>query len=126
MTQGARFQGLWRHPAFVKLWLGQTISVFGSFVSGFAIPILAVVTLDASPLAVALLSAAGMAPGFVLGLVAGVWIDRLRRRPVLVATDIGRAAILITIPIAAAFDSLTIGHLLVAAFATSILSTFFD
>jgi MFS family permease len=123
---GARFQGLWRHPDFAKLWLGQTISVFGSFISGFAIPILAVITLDASPLTVALLSAAGMAPGFVLGLVAGVWVDRLRRRPVLIATDTGRAAILITIPIAAALDSLTIVHLVLAAFATSTLSTFFD
>lgn len=126
MPQTSRFQGLWRHPDFLRLWTGQTISVFGSYVSGFALPIIAVVTLDASPLVAALLSAAGMAPGFLLGLVAGVWVDRLRRRPILIGTDLGRAAILLTIPLAAAFDALTIPHLVVAAFAVSVLSTFFD
>lgn len=126
MFRGSRFQGLWRHPDFLKLWTGQTISVFGSYISGFAIPIIAVITLDASPLTVALLSAVGMAPGFLLGLIAGVWVDRLRRRPILIATDLGRAAILLTIPLAAALDALTIPHLVAAAFATSVLSTFFD
>ena len=126
MFRGSRFQGLWRHPDFLKLWTGQTISVFGSYISGFAIPIIAVITLDASPLTIALLSAVGMAPGFLLGLIAGAWIDRLRRRPILIATDLGRATILVTIPIAAAFDALTIPHLVIAAFATSVLSTFFD
>ncbi len=126
MPLPSRFQGLWRHPDFRKLWVGQTISVFGSYVSGFAIPIIAVITLDASPLAVAVLSATGMIPGFLLGLVAGVWVDRLHRRPILIATDLGRAAILLTIPIAAALDALTIPHLVLAAFATSTLSAFFD
>jgi len=121
-----RPERLWRHPDFLKLWTGQTISVFGSYISGFAIPIIAVITLDASPLTVALLSAAGMAPGFLLGLFAGVWVDRLPRRAILIATDFGRAAILVTIPIAAALDSLTIPHLVVTAFTTSVLSTFFD
>jgi len=126
MFRRSRFQGLWRHPDFLKLWTGQTISVFGSYISGFAIPIIAVITLNASPLTVALLSAVGMAPGFLLGLIAGVWVDRLRRRPILIATDLGRATILVTIPVAAAFDALTIPHLVIAAFATSVLSTFFD
>ncbi len=126
MPTTSRVQGLWRHPDFLKLWTGQTISVFGSYISGFAIPIIAVITLDASPLTVALISAVGMAPGFLLGLVAGVWVDRLHRRAILIATDLGRAAILVTIPIAAVFDALTIPHLVIAAFTTSVLSTFFD
>lgn len=118
--------GLWRHSDFMRLWAGQSVSAFGTLISAFAIPFLAVVTLDASPLQVALLGAAGMAPGFVLGLIAGVWVDRLRRRPILIATDLGRAAVLLTIPLAAAADRLTIGQLVAVALITNALGTCFD
>jgi MFS family permease len=121
-----RFDGLWRHPDFVRLWSGQTISVFGSLITGTALPFTAILVLDASPIEVALLSASHHLPGLLFGVAAGVWVDRLRRRPVMIAADLGRAALLVTIPIAYAFDALTLGHLYAVALSAAALTIFFD
>lgn len=130
MAEGAlgsrRFGGLWRRPDFVKLWTGQTISVFGSLVGRFALPLVAIQTLNASPFAVAVLGAAGVAPGLLFGLFAGVWIDRTRRRPILIGADLGRALLLGSIPLAAVLGALRIEHLLVVAFFASLLTLLFD
>ena len=75
-----RRAGLWRHPDFLKLWAGQTVSLFGSLIGRFALPLVAVLTLDATPAQVALLQVVDMAPGILVGLFAGAWVDRLRRR----------------------------------------------
>src|SRR4030088_911667 len=99
--RGISFGGLWRHPEFVKLWTGQTISRFGSEISQLAIPLAAALVLDASPAQMGLLSAFEFAPFLLLSLFAGVWVDRVRRRPVLIVADIGRAVILGSIPVAA-------------------------
>ena len=120
------FTGLWRHPDFMKLWAGQTISAFGSLIGGTALHFTAILFLHASAFQMGLLAAAGLAPGFAAGLVAGVWVDRLRRRPILIAADIGRAVLLGTIPLAAFFDHLSIEQLYVVAFLNSILTVFFD
>src|SRR5829696_1150470 len=101
-------EGLWRHTDFMKLWIGQTVSAFGSHITGSGLPLAAVLVLNATPAQMGLLSALGGAPVLVVSLLAGVWIDRLRRRPVLIVTDIGRALILITIPMAAVLHVLTI------------------
>jgi len=122
----ARFTGLWRHREFRKLWAGQTISLFGSRVGGFALTFVAILTLHASPIQVALLNAAQYGPGLVVGLFAGVWVDRLRRRPVMIVVDIGRAALLAIIPLAAALGHLTITLLFVIALCVSVLTVFFD
>lgn len=122
----ARFTGLWRHPDFLKLWAGQTISLFGSRVGGFALTFVAVLTLHASPIQVALLNAAQYGPGLIVGLFAGVWVDRLRRRPVMIVVDIGRAMALGLIPLAAALGHLTISLLFIVALFVSILTVFFD
>ena len=103
-------------PEFRKLWAGQAVSVVGSNVTLIALPLTAALTLDATSQEMGLLNAAGWLPILLFSLVAGAWADRLRRRPVLIATDIARAAILGTIPIAAIFGRLTIAHLLAAAF----------
>ena len=100
MGRRARFGGLWRHPDFLKLWAGQTISLFGTLMGRLAMSFTAIIVLGATPLQVALLNAAGLAPGLALGLFAGVWVDRLRRRPLLVAADLGRALLLASIPAA--------------------------
>ncbi len=121
-----RFDGLWRHPDFVKLWTGQTISVFGSLITGTALPFTAILALHASPMQVALLSAANHVPGLAFGVAAGVWVDRLRRRPVMIAADLGRAAILLSVPIAYAFDALTMGQLYAVALSAGVLTIFFD
>lgn len=118
--------GLWQHPDFLKLWTGQTVSLFGSLIGRFALPFVAIYTLNASPFQVAAIGALEVAPGLLLGLLAGVWVDRLRRRPILIAADIGRALVLATVPLAWAFGALSLTQLLVVATLISALSIFFD
>jgi Na+/melibiose symporter-like transporter len=118
--------GLWRHPDFVRLWAAETVSIFGSLVTRTALPFVAILVLDAGSFEVAVLGLAGLAPAFLFGLVAGAWVDRLPRRPIMIAADLGRAAVLLTIPIAALTDSLRIEHLYLTQIMVSILSVFFD
>ena len=118
--------GLWRHPDFLKLWSAETISQFGSQITGLALPLVAVITLDVSAFEVAALFVIEMAPFLLISLPAGVWVDRLPRRPILVIGDIGRAAALITVPIAYWADALTIWQLYVVGFVVGIFTVFFD
>ena len=118
--------GLWRHGDFVKLWTASTISLFGSQVSMIAIPAIAIITLKVSPFEAAMLGFFEMLPFILFALPAGVWVDRLRRRPILIAGDVGRAIALGTIPIAFAAGALTIWQLYLVGFATGIMTVFFD
>ncbi len=118
--------GLWRHPDFVRLWAGQTVSVFGSLVSRTALPFTAIIYLDASAFQVALITSSDVLAGIGVGLVAGVWVDRLPRRPIMIATDFGRAAALASIPLAAAFGILRVEQLYAVAFVAGVLTTFFN
>src|SRR5436309_3198891 len=93
--------GLWRNPDFLKLWTAETISVFGSLVSGTALSFTAILALKATPFQLSLLQVANLLPKFLAGLVAGVWVDRLRRLPIMIVADVGRALLLGTIPAAA-------------------------
>jgi MFS family permease len=111
---------------FLRLWAGQTISVFGSLITGTALPFTAILALGATPVQMGLLAAAGLLPKFLVGLVAGAWVDRLPRRPLMIAADLGRAALLVTIPLAASFHHLHIEHLYVVAFLQGVLNTVFD
>src|ERR1700704_6565238 len=97
----ARLRSLWKNLDFVKLWTGQTISELGSRITREGIPLAAVLVLHAGTVQMGFLSALGGAAVLVFGLVAGVWVDRLRRRPILIAADLGRAAILVSVPAAA-------------------------
>src|SRR5688572_7517069 len=121
-----RFNGLWRHPDFLRLWAGHTVSMAGSLVGRFALPLIAIITLDASPGQVALLRMADHLPGVVIGLLAGVWVDRLRRRPLMIWTDIGRAVLLVSIPIAAVLGLLSLTQLLVVVIAAGTLTALFE
>jgi MFS family permease len=121
-----RFTGLWRHPDFRRLWAGQTISAFGSLTTHLALPFTAVVYLGARPFEVALVTSSDVLAGICFALFAGVWVDRLRRRPIMIAADIGRALIIASVPLAAAFGALHIGQLYAVAFLAGILTTFFD
>ena len=118
--------GLWRHADFLKLWSAETISVFGSQFTGLALPLVAVLLLDASAFAVSALFVIEFLPFILFAIPAGVWVDRLRRKPILVLGDLSRAALLVTIPIAYAFDALTMGHLYVVGFLVGIGTVFFD
>ena len=118
--------GLWRHADFLKLWSAETISRFGSEITGLALPIVAVIVLDVSAFKVALLATIEFLPFIIFTLPAGVWVDRLPRRPILIAGDLGRAVLLATVPIAYAFDALTIWQLYVVGFLFGIGTVFFD
>ncbi|MEX0750004.1 MAG: MFS transporter [Dehalococcoidia bacterium] len=122
----SRFDGLWRNPDFVRLWAAQTVSVFGSLITRTAIPFTAILLLDASALEVAFLTMCSVLPGVLVGLHAGVWVDRLPRRPVMIAADIGRFALLLTVPVAHWLDELHMEHLYAVALSTGVLTMFFD
>jgi Na+/melibiose symporter-like transporter len=121
-----RLTGLWRNPDFVRLWAAQTVSIFGSLVTRTALPFVAILVLDATPFQIALIGLSELVPAFLVGLVAGVWVDRLRRRPIMVATDLGRAGVLSTVPLAALLDVLRIEQLYAVAAVASVLTVFFD
>jgi MFS family permease len=117
---------LWQHPDFLKLWTGQSISELGSQVSGLAIPLLAALSLDASPFEFSLLGVLGFLPFILFALPAGVWVDRLRRRYILIVGDAARAVLLAIIPILWALGELQVWHLLVLEFLIGICTVFFD
>src|SRR5215472_4641926 len=110
-----RRSGLWRQTDFLKLWGGQAISHLGSSITDVALPLAAIKVLDATPLQLGFLSGAGAAVVLVFGLFAGAWADRLRRRPILICADLGRAVVLGIIPLAAMLHRLTIGDLYLVA-----------
>lgn len=116
-----------RRPEFLKLWGAATISLVGDEVTLLALPLTAVLVLDASAAQVGFLTAAGLAPHLLFSLFAGVWIDRLRQRKrLLIAADLGRAVVLATIPLSAAFGLLELWQLYVVAFAAGTLAVAFD
>jgi MFS family permease len=117
---------LWRNLAFVRVWSAATISIFGSLVTRIALPLAAILVLGAGAIEVALLRSMELIATLVFGLVAGAWVDRLRRRPVLIWADLGRAALLGSIPVAFALGVLTFWQLLLVSALASILTTFFD
>jgi MFS family permease len=118
--------GLWRHGDFLRLWTGETISQFGSQISQLAIPFAAILVLDASAFEVAALGTVEFLPFIIFTLPAGVWVDRMRRRRILIAGDLGRAVLLGSIPVAYAFDALTLWQLYVVGFLVGICTVFFD
>ncbi len=117
---------LWHSPDFLRLWTAETVSQLGTQVSALAIPFVAIDLLGASTFEVALLGVVDFLPFLLIGLPAGVWVDRLRRRPVMIAGDLGRAVALATIPVAFALGALTIVQLYVVGFVVGVLTVFFD
>jgi len=115
---------IWRNPAFVRVFSAATVSIFGSLVTRTALPFAAILVLGAGPLEIAAIRACEILGGLIVGLVAGAWVDRLRRRPVMIAADLGRGVLLATIPVAALGDLLSIAQLVVVAFLTSVLTAF--
>jgi MFS family permease len=110
----------------VNLWAGETVSIFGTMVGGLALQFTAIVTLDAGPPEVALLALFGSATRFVVAPVAGVVVDRVRRRPLMIGADMGRALALATVPAAALVDAVTMEHLYLVAAVLALLTVFFD
>jgi MFS family permease len=117
---------LWHHPDYLRLWIGQTISRLGSVVTRTAMPLVALLVLGAGPAELALIVVLDSAGRLLVGLIAGAWVDRLRRRPLLIADDLARAALLLWIPLAHALGVLRIEQLYVLAFLQAALTVLFD
>ena len=117
---------LWHHRDFVRLWLAQSISAFGARITREGLPILAVTTLAAPPGALGVLAAVGSGAALTVGLTSGGFIDRSRRRPILIGADLLRAMVLLSLPVAAVLGLVTLPHLLLAAVLVTGASVAFD
>ena len=117
---------LWRHGNFLRLWSSETVSSFGAQFSELAIPFTAVLVLQGTAAELGILNAAITAPFLTFSLLVGVWVDRHRRRSVLIISNVGRAILLATIPVAAIRHLLTISFLIATAFLLGTLRVFFD
>ncbi|OLR95204.1 MFS transporter [Actinokineospora bangkokensis] len=121
-----RRAALWRHRDFRQLWVGDTIAQFGYQVGQVVLPLLAISALQVSPGQMGLLGAAENAAFLLVGLPAGAWVDRMRKRPLMIAMDLTRAVLLLTVPVVAWLGALTLAHLLVVALAIGVCTVFFD
>lgn len=118
--------GLLHHRDFRLFWLGQATSKFGSTITSVALPLVAIAGLDATTLQVALVQAAVWLPWLLIGLPAGAWVDRLPRRPVMIACDGVSMVLFLSVPIAAWLQVLTVAQLVVVALLAGTASVFFE
>jgi MFS family permease len=118
--------GLIHHRDFRLLWAGQSISDVGTAVSGVVLPLVAVVYVHASAFEVGALAAAAWLPWLLIGLPAGVWVDRAQCRPILIGCDVVRAGLLGSIPVAAAFGALGLPQLFAVALLTGVATVLFQ
>jgi len=103
--------GLWRHTEFLKLWGAQAISAIGNRVTRTTLPVLAVLLVGGSPVELGILSAVAVAPGALLAMLCGGVVDRNPKRPIMIVADLARASLLLTIPLAAHWGSLSMEQL---------------
>ncbi|HXW83306.1 MAG TPA: MFS transporter [Candidatus Binataceae bacterium] len=114
-----------RNRDFLKLWAGETVSDFGSYIGSVSISFAAVIALRATPFQMGLLAASRNVPALLFSLLAGVWVDRLRRRPLMIGADLGRFILLGTVPLAALFGVLSMPQLYAVILAASLLDLIF-
>jgi MFS family permease len=119
-------ESLLHHRDFRLLWLGQSVSELGTAVTGTAIPLLAALVLAATPFQMGLLSAAQSAAFLLIGLPAGVWVDRMSRRRLMLGADLGRTVLLLTVPAAWWAGVLTLTQLILVGLLVGVLTVFFD
>lgn len=117
---------VWRNSDFLKFWSGQSISLVGSQITTLALPLAAAITLRATPMQMGVLVATQYLPFLLFGLFVGVWVDRLRRRPILIFANLGRGLLLGIIPVAAWLKVLRIEHLYAVGFLAGLLTVCFD
>ena len=110
----------------MKLWSAQSVSLLGTQVTSFALPMVAIVWLHATPFQIGALGMLQTLPFALIGLPTGAWVDRRPRRPILMAGDLGRAAFLLTIPVGWLLGHLWLGQLYLVAFGNGVLTVFFD
>jgi len=119
-------RGLWRHTDFLRLWSGQTVSLFGTQVTMLALPLTAMQLLDASAGQLGILNALEYLPVACVTLLAGVLADRVRRRGLLIVSNLCRAVVLAAVPVAAWTGHLNIAILYAVAFVTGVFTAQFD
>jgi len=122
----SRPDGLWRHSDFLKLWAAQGVSAFGARISREGLPLAAVLTIHAGPTQLGLLAALTTGPSVIVGLIAGGFVDRSSQRSILIAADLIRAALLLTVPAAAWFHLLSLYQLYGVAALVGGTSVLFD
>jgi MFS family permease len=120
------FTGLWKNPDFLRLWSGQTISALGTMIGGTAMSFTAILFLEATPFQMGVLNVMQILPALLVGLFAGAWVDRVRRRPLLIGADLGRAFVLASVPLAALLGVLRIEQIYLVALLVGVLSILFD
>src|SRR2546425_1274375 len=128
-TTTGQKETLWRNPNFLKLWTSETISQFGSQFTGLALPLTAIIILNANSTELGVLTFAGSIPWLLFGLLVGVWVDRHRKQRIMVTSNILRGSILTLIPIAAVLGMITrlgIPFLYAVSFFVGFLQVFFD
>lgn len=118
--------GLWHHLDFRRLWIGDTVSQFGAMVSQLALPLVAILAVDATTFEIGLLTTFETVAFLLIGLPAGAWVDRMRHRRVLIVNDVIRALALATIPLAQLGGVLTIEQLFAVALVVGVSTVFFD
>lgn len=122
-----RWSSLWRHADFLRFWAAASVSLVGDAVTRLALPLVAITILDATPLEVGILGAAQLGPFLLIGLPAGAIIDRIERvLRLMVFADVARAGLLLSVPVAYAAGALSLVQLYTVAFATGVLTVFFD
>ena len=117
---------LWRNPDFLTFWTGETFSQVGAQITQLALPLTAVYTLKISTAGLGLLNAASFAPFLGFSLLIGVWVDRLRCRPLMIASNVGRCLLVGSIPLLALLHALHLGYLYLAALAIGVLTVLFN
>jgi MFS family permease len=118
--------GVWRNHDFMRLWAAQSVSSLGQQITELAIPLTAALLLHASPFQMGLLGYAQYVPYLLIGLFVGVWVDRLKRRRLLIGADVARAALLLTIPVLALLGQLALAELYGVVLAVGTLTVVFD
>jgi len=126
VDHGRRRDGVLGNRDFVKLWSGETVSLLGSQITEFTLPLVAILTLGATAFEIGLLNATRYAPVVVVSLFAGVWLDRVRRRPVLINANLGRALLIGLVPLAAVTGNLSMELLYLVAITIGVLTVIFD
>ena len=117
--------GLNPNRDFLMVWFCEAVSDLGTYIGSVSISFAAVIALGATPLQMALLAMATNLPALLFSLFTGVWVDRLRRRPLMIACDLGRFVLLVTVPLAALAGILRMPHLYAVIFAASLLDLVF-
>jgi MFS family permease len=123
---GRRWSPLWRHGDFMKFWFGETISLFGTQVTNLALPLTAVIVLGATPLQLGVLRFLEWIPFLLFALLVGVWVDRRRKRPVMMGANLFRGVLVGVVPVLAFVHQLHIPLLYVVTFLVGIGTVFFD